>query len=142
MPRPTKLPLHTTGTIVYRACSPTGDLLYVGITDQLYQRMAAHSASSPWWHLADHLLLEECATRSAARVREAELIQRFAPPFNVQHQREQALAVGIVECETPTCEHPATEDSDLCAVHLLHLRGDRLTEYDRNRLLRAAESYR
>lgn len=91
---PAKLPTKVDGTIVYLAYSkpgwtrrtPNSVLLYVGITDNLYQRMAQHATKSEWWQDAVRLELEVFETRHQAQVREKELVRTFAPPFNTQLQ--------------------------------------------------------
>ena len=36
-------------TALYRLYSSAGDLLYVGNTDHLKLRLAAHAKEKPWW---------------------------------------------------------------------------------------------
>ncbi|WP_205327017.1 GIY-YIG nuclease family protein [Glycomyces sp. YM15] len=70
--------LHT----VYRCFDAAGDLLYVGMTKDLQQRMKAHQARSRWWDEFDHCAEAQFIGRRAAAIAEALAIRDEAPKFN------------------------------------------------------------
>lgn len=76
-------------TTVYQYFAANGALIYVGITNRGTRRLHEHADSKPWWHLATGCTLEHFETRSAALAREAQLIQRYCPPYNTQHNPER-----------------------------------------------------
>lgn len=71
------------GHVVYRALGCDGRVLYVGVTVNIFARMAAHRARSPWWGEADRIDWAGYDTRSAAEDAEAQAIRRHRPPWNV-----------------------------------------------------------
>lgn len=77
---------HTT---VYQYFAANGALIYVGITNRGTRRLHEHAESKPWWHLATGCTLEHFTSRDEALRREAELISRYRPPYNTQHNPER-----------------------------------------------------
>jgi predicted GIY-YIG superfamily endonuclease len=77
------------GTIVYVARAITEEILYVGITDNLFSRMAQHQRQSRWWDSMDSLSWEEWPDRDAALQQEERLIKRHRPPFNTTHNPDR-----------------------------------------------------
>jgi len=71
------------GTFVYVAYDINNKVLYVGITDDLFGRMASHRQSSAWWQRMERLTWEEWSNRDVARMLERELIGRYCPEYNV-----------------------------------------------------------
>jgi predicted GIY-YIG superfamily endonuclease len=95
-PRPLPKPLNT-GSIelpyldenyVYRAYCQCGDLLYVGVTNSLHSRLAAHRRTaydlngSQWWRKAAWITWELYATREEAERVEAHAIANEDPLLN------------------------------------------------------------
>lgn len=78
-------------TTVYQYFGTGGQLLYVGITDRGVRRAHEHAGSKDWWTLAVGCTLEHYDSRDEALEREADLIRRFRPPFNTQHNPERSL---------------------------------------------------
>lgn len=70
--------------ILYRAYGESGELLYVGITEELCQRMAGHSRDSEWWPLAARLDWQMYPNRLKAAKIERALIRGLQPPYNIQ----------------------------------------------------------
>lgn len=77
------------GTLVYVARAITGAVLYVGVTDNLFSRMAQHCQQSRWWDTMDTLSWEEWPDRESALRQETRLIVRYKPPFNVIHNPDR-----------------------------------------------------
>lgn len=71
---------------VYRAYCACGCLLYVGLTEWLPERLAAHRASS-WHRLADRIEWTSHRTRREAADAEAHAIRTEHPTHNVMHNR-------------------------------------------------------
>lgn len=74
--------LVTTGKYhVYRACTEVGEMLYVGLTCCLHQRLQQHQ-SSPWYPQAAYIAVRHYDALDAATADEHELITQHWPPFN------------------------------------------------------------
>lgn len=67
--------------VVYRYLGG-GELLYVGMTFDLYERMKAHRRLSPWWPDMDRLVIKVYPSRVAARRAEIEAIRTEFPVYN------------------------------------------------------------
>lgn len=78
----------STPTSVYRYYDSDGALVYVGITSKGPQRQSQHTVTAEWWPHVARQDVEHYPSRDEAAARERELIQRFRPPFNVQHNPE------------------------------------------------------
>lgn len=72
------------GPVVYRCYAADGDLIYIGSTVYLHQRIRAHRApsGSPWWDEVVRIEPESYPTESAARMAEAKAISRERPFYN------------------------------------------------------------
>ena len=70
------------GSFVYVAYDQAGVPLYIGCTDTVFGRMAAHESTSPWWAQADRIQWTEWPDRATALAQEADLISLYRPPFN------------------------------------------------------------
>lgn len=77
------LMIKPAGSLVYIARSWTDQVLYVGVTDDICQRMARHRSESGWWPDAREVTWELWPTRTRALRREAELIGELVPAWNV-----------------------------------------------------------
>jgi predicted GIY-YIG superfamily endonuclease len=72
-------------TSVYKYYDRHKILIYVGVTQQGMGRNRQHNADKDWWmHVAEQEV-EHLPSRDLALARERELIKRFRPPFNRQH---------------------------------------------------------
>ena len=69
-------------TWLYRAFDDAGDLLYVGITNNVAQRMRAHRRKSRWWPRCDYVELADFRERVDARAAERRAIRTEMPRFN------------------------------------------------------------
>lgn len=72
----------TGGTFVYVA-RRRNEVLYVGITDDVFHRMTSHRHSSAWWAEFTDLSWEEWPDRRSAETQECRLILRHCPRFNI-----------------------------------------------------------
>lgn len=66
---------------LYNNCD---ELLYVGITNRLFARMAQHQASQPWWREVARIEFFEYDNREEAAGEELRLIKSCCPPYNTQ----------------------------------------------------------
>jgi len=81
---------------VYRYYDKYGLLVYVGISIRGPVRNVQHRHSAFWPYVVSQEI-DHLPDEVAARARERDLIQRYKPPFNVQHNpgHEQARAVYL-----------------------------------------------
>ena len=77
---------------VYRAYLG-GDLIYIGISVNVFKRLSEHKKYARWYWEADRLEVVRRPNRSAARAEEARVIAESAPRYNVTPER----AWGCVE---------------------------------------------
>jgi hypothetical protein len=88
-------------TSVYRYYDPAGMLIYVGITRQGMGRNVQHNRKAEWWQYVARQEIEHHESRFLAAKREKELIRRFRPPFNKQHnighEELRAAYLGYVD---------------------------------------------
>lgn len=91
-----EVPTELDGTYVYRAYCRCGDLLYVGITNDIFTRMTAHRRTRAEWELKmirlewDHYRTR----RDAARV-EQRLIATLYPLYNTVHAVKRSRPVPL-----------------------------------------------
>lgn len=69
-------------THVYHFYDRQGNLLYVGITNNLRRRWEQHEADKPWWHLVARKESVEYSTREEAEKVEEHQIRTHRPMFN------------------------------------------------------------
>lgn len=74
-----------TPTSVYRYYDSHGILIYVGITSRGIGRNREHNRRAEWWPHVGAQEVDHFLTRAQALDVERDLIQRFRPPFNSQH---------------------------------------------------------
>jgi hypothetical protein len=60
----------------------TDDLLYIGITNNLFRRLDRHEEKSWWWKHAGHVTWEIYPTRKRAYTAEQRLIHMYRPVGN------------------------------------------------------------
>lgn len=77
--------MNRTGT-VYMASDDTGQLLYVGSTDDILRRLREHRTKSAWWEQRDWLGYADISQLHLARLFEQKLIGEFEPKLNIQHR--------------------------------------------------------
>jgi predicted GIY-YIG superfamily endonuclease len=78
-------------TTLYRLYSEQGELLYVGISVRVEQRMYEHSQSKWWWLEVEHQVLTQCPTRREALELEELAIKGEKPKFNITHNQELSV---------------------------------------------------
>lgn len=69
-------------TTLYRAYDAADQLLYVGISDVEFFRLAQHGASAPWAVYATTITLERYPARSLAEAAERDAIATEDPVWN------------------------------------------------------------
>jgi len=72
-------------TSVYLYYDSHGILIYVGITSRGVRRQVEHNTSKDWWPFVVRQEVQHYPTRDAALKSERDLITRYLPPFNTQH---------------------------------------------------------
>jgi len=100
MPRPGRDARQpaTVGTSLYFYYDVNDTLIYLGITDRGITRNREHNSRAEWWPFVARQEVQHFTTRRAAEAEERELIRRYRPPFNKQHNpyykevREEYLA--------------------------------------------------
>lgn len=69
-------------TYLYKAYSSSQELLYVGITHSVDQRLAAHRNQKTWWDDVASLSIETYSSREDAEAQERHQIATLAPKYN------------------------------------------------------------
>lgn len=72
-------------TALYRFFDQRGQLLYVGITDNLGQRWSAHMREKVWWPQVHKQNSEWLPSREAAEAAEKQAIKTERPLYNIAH---------------------------------------------------------
>lgn len=117
-------------TSLYLYYDKSDFLLYVGITSRGVARNREHDRGKEWWPYVARQEVEHLPSRVAALDRERALIQRHAPPFNVQHNshheamRETYLAVRQI---SPTAEPSPKTLGNRIPLRVVGASGDRVT---------------
>lgn len=78
---------------VYVARRADGLCLYVGCTNNVARRMAAHRRTSGWTLALSALEVTEFPTRAAALVAEARSIRALRPPNNVRGNPDRNASI-------------------------------------------------
>jgi len=68
--------------ILYRAFGEAGELLYIGITNDLRDRFGQHERNTPWWYLVFSCEIERCPDRATLELAEISAIQAENPKYN------------------------------------------------------------
>lgn len=76
--------------VVYRCYSADGELLYIGSTSDLDQRMEGHQYTSFWRAHVARVRIQIAPDRFTARAIEAAAIRGENPRFNIQHRRPRS----------------------------------------------------
>lgn len=77
-------------TSLYRYYDRAGVLLYAGITSRGAGRNMEHT-SKPWWRYVTRQTVEHAPDRETALRLERNLISKYRPPFNKQHNPHHEL---------------------------------------------------
>lgn len=72
-------------TALYRFYDAVGQLLYVGITNNIPRRLGQHSDTKAWFHDTTNITVEHHATRTIALAAEKSAIQVEHPKYNLVH---------------------------------------------------------
>jgi len=93
---PTSEPQDGTETFLYLWYDADGQLLYVGITDDLPGRQTSHAKRSTWAQFADHAKVEHYPSREAAVWAEKTAIRERKPLFNHAHNSSPEARARLV----------------------------------------------
>lgn len=83
----------TDRTALYRFFNEGGQLLYVGITDNVLRRWMEHSREKPWWFDLSHVTVQWHETREDALVAERVAIKTEDPLYNVNGLPRKAPSI-------------------------------------------------
>lgn len=72
-------------TVLYRAYDRLGQLLYIGITDDLRNRFYGHRNASKWYPLTARRKVRKYETRERAEAVEIRAIRLLRPKMNARH---------------------------------------------------------
>lgn len=97
-----------TGHFVYRAVDADGEVLYIGRSDNLAQRLSAHR-SSVWWAKAAHIWWIRYPEAIDAVEFERACIEAERPPFNKQFMPKPD-AVDLPPVQRPSSEFAVAEE--------------------------------
>lgn len=75
------------GQFLYRLYSRSGELLYVGVTDNCLRRWKEHSKIQPWWSEVHRLTQDWFPDRTSVEAAERRAIQVERPVHNKTHNR-------------------------------------------------------
>lgn len=70
-------------TALYRLFNTTGELLYVGVTNNLDVRYGAHATEKPWWHEVAERKVVWFESRDEALATETRAINDEKPRYNI-----------------------------------------------------------
>jgi predicted GIY-YIG superfamily endonuclease len=80
---------------VYRAYDRDDELLYVGVTDDLFSRMHQHKLSAAWWTQAERIVWEQYENRIEAERAERYSIMELLPQHNRRDNHRRILAAEM-----------------------------------------------
>jgi len=109
---------HSSATAhaLYRFYGDTGQLLYIGITNDPGRRFSQHSATKTWWRAVRGISLDWHSSRQDALAAETRAIEVERPLMNVV--RPGIPATASWKCgHCPDCPHP-DEDRIIGACHV------------------------
>jgi predicted GIY-YIG superfamily endonuclease len=85
--------------LVYQILGRDGELLYVGVTDDLFSRMTGHQrAHAQWLSEAATIVWQEHPTMREAKEAESWLIIDDDPKYNVIHKGGRTVAETLEDC--------------------------------------------
>lgn len=88
-------------TVLYRARSSSGSLLYIGISGRPIERWRTHSRRALWWPRASYIDFEVHPTNDAALEAERHAIRNEKPLFNKRSaKRAGHCQVPCLICDT------------------------------------------
>lgn len=90
-----EIPITPRAAFVYQAYDGTDGLLYIGITENLDQRLAAHRRTSRWFIDARRIAWAQYADRATAERVEYRLIRELYPQYNIAFNDFRRLAATM-----------------------------------------------
>ena len=76
---------------LYRLYGHLGELLYIGVTDNIGSRFAAHRKTKPWWSDVASMSIEVYPSRPDVLAAESEAIRLEQPRYNQVHAEARDL---------------------------------------------------
>jgi hypothetical protein len=103
---------------VYRCWDENNVLLYVGLSNQISMRLAAHARTSPWYSLTTVVTSESFPTRILAEVAERKAIRTEQPKFNIQGIGGEFDKPLSGDCDVCTLENTVTPHAVHCDFNI------------------------
>lgn len=87
--------------VLYRFYSATGELLYIGITNDAWRRFSQHRADKAWWPEVANICQQSFATSDELKAAESRAIRSEKPRYNKVHNGHSAPVIS-----EPGARHP------------------------------------
>jgi excinuclease UvrABC nuclease subunit len=71
---------------LYRHFDKSGNLLYIGISMSVLNRIIQHERSAKWFSNLGHITIQEFESRALAEQAERIVIKTEKPPYNIVHK--------------------------------------------------------
>lgn len=100
---------------LYRFYDVQGELLYVGITGNIQNRMGQHRATQAWWDLVGTMTVQRFDSRKESEIAERTAIRDESPIFNTaRHSPSSLIGVGLRPSITAcwVCKEPVVDQFD------------------------------
>lgn len=123
------------GHILYRLYDDSNELLYIGITKELQQRLKDHSCHKVWWSEVSLVKVEEHSCRTVLSRAERKAIQNENPKYNVQrfydeiHDVPQGFSDHIKRATVVATEKKIQEIKAAVALYDKLLEGSNFSEF-------------
>lgn len=109
---------------VYQMFDSRGHTLYVGITNNLRNRLSAHYAEKPWIEEVATVKVERYETREASKQRESDLIREVGPVYNLAENQRLSNVVSYYTSKLASeCPAAAEVGVQLAAIADRQYRG-------------------
>lgn len=129
------IPLTKRPHVLYRMYDAARQLLYVGLTTNIEDRIADHRGAKYWWARVATIELERFASRPAVEKAERAAIKTERPLFNVRHgyrapERITSMTSGIGQMRHRNVR--MDDETWMAASRIAQLRGERISDVVRN----------
>lgn len=95
MPESIRADLRANTHVLYRFYTESGELLYVGITNDPQRRFSDHGAEKPWWRRVAQIKIERFRTRRELAGAEIKAIETERPRYNRAYSAGAAQEIRI-----------------------------------------------
>jgi predicted GIY-YIG superfamily endonuclease len=81
------------GYYIYKALDINLEVIYVGLTTNVNQRMKQHKMSSEWYDEADYIFIAECDNKTSMLLYEQYYINKYNPKYNKKDKRYDEVKI-------------------------------------------------